>query len=207
MAKTRSIEFEFKGTPITFNMIKVDRNKLYGYKVLDVLDENDEPCELTTLADDGKTLIGKGGTGIGYLDADGNWSDKSQLNPVDLQGKPIQPVLSSFSAPIELATEISIEDYLDHNIRLIYQLEIDQTSHPLIDKLKSGAIFLFDYSFRGGLEADAGIMLINDEDEIFFLVGDKTSVSFKGLQQSAPVATEEAVATNDDAGLMDFGMI
>lgn len=207
MAKTRSIEFEFKGTPITFNMIKVDRNKLYGYKVLDVLDENDEPCELTTLADDGKTLIGKGGTGIGYLDADGNWSDKSQLNPVDLQGKPIQPVLSSFSAPIELATEISIEDYLDHNIRLIYQLEIDQTSHPLIDKLKSGAIFLFDYSFRGGLEADAGIMLINDEDEIFFLVGDKTSVSFKGLQQSAPVATEEADATNDDAGLMDFGMI
>ena len=207
MARTRSIEFEFAGTPITFNMIKVDRNKLYGYKILDVLDENDDPCELTTLADDGKTLIGKGGTGIGYLDADGNWSDKSQLKPVDLEGKPIEPVLSSFSAPIELATEISIEDYLDHNIRLIYQLEIDETSHPLIDKLKSGSIFLFDYSFRGGLEADAGIMLINDEDEIFFLVGDKTSVSFKGLQQSAPVATEEDEATGDDAGLMDFGMI
>jgi len=122
MAKTRSIEFEFAGTPITFN----------------VLDENDEPCELTTLADDGKTLIGKGGTGIGYLDADGNWSDKSQLNPVNLEGKPIEPVLSSFSAPIQLAQEISIEDYLDHNIRLIYQLEVDQASHPLIDKLKSG---------------------------------------------------------------------
>ena len=207
MAKTRSIEFEFAGSPVKFNMIKVDRNKLYGYKIVEVLDENDEECELTTLADDGKTLIGKGGTGIGYLDADGNWSDKSQLNPVDLEGKPIEPVLSSFSAPIQLAEEISIEDYLDHNIRLIYQLEIDEATHPLIDKLKSGAIFLFDYSFRGGLEADAGIMLINDDEEIFFLVGDKTNVSFKGLQQSAPVATDEGETTDDEAGLMDFGMI
>ena len=207
MAKTRSIEFEFAGSPVTFNMIKVDRNKLYGYKIVEVLDENDEECELTTLADDGKTLIGKGGTGIGYLDADGNWSDKSQLKPVDLEGKPIEPVLSSFSAPIQLAEEISIEDYLDHNIRLIYQLEIDEATHPLIDKLKSGSIFLFDYSFRGGLEADAGIMLINDDEEIFFLVGDKTNVSFKGLQQSAPVATDEGETTDDEAGLMDFGMI
>ena len=207
MAKTRSIEFEFAGTPVTFNMIKVDRNKLYGYKVLDVLDEQGEPCELTTLADDGKTLIGKGGTGIGYLDADGNWSDKSQLKPVDLQGKPIEPVPSSFSAPIPLLKEISIEQYLDHNIRLVYQLELSQENQALIDKLKSGTIFLFDYSFRGGLEADAGIMLINDDEEIFFLVGDNTSVSFTGLQQSAPVATDQGESEDDQAGLMDFGMI
>jgi len=207
MAKTRLIEFEFAGATVTFNMTKVDRNKLYGYKVLDVLDEQGEPCELTTLADDGKTLIGKGGTGIGYLDADGNWSDKSQLKPVDLQGKPIEPVASSFSAPIPLVQEISIEDYLDHNIRLVYQLDLDQDNQPLIDKLKSGTIFLFDYSFRGGLEADAGIMLINDDEEVFFLVGDKASVSFTGLQQSAPVSTDESAVEDDQSGLMDFGMI
>ena len=208
MAKrTRTIEFEFAGSPVAFNMIKVDRNKLYGYKVLDVLDENDDPCELTTLADDGKTLIGKGGTGIGYLDADGNWSDKSALSPVNLEGKPIEPVVSSFLAPIPLGQEISIEDYLDHNIRLIYQLAPAETSQPLIDKLNDGTIFLFDYSFRGGLEADAGIMLMNDDNEIFFLVGDRTSVSFKGLQQSAPVATDENEAEDGESSLMDFGMI
>ena len=223
MAKTRSIEFEFAGAPIQFNMIKVDRNKLYGYKVLEVLDDQGDPCELTTLADDGKTLIGKGGTGIGYLDADGNWSDKSELSPVDLEGKTITPVASSFSAPIPLAKQISIEEYLDHNIRLIYQLQFDQNENEdqdeknaqpgppqaqsLIDQLKSGAIFLFDYSFRGGLEADAGIMLINDDDEIFFLVGDKTSVTYKGLQQSAPVAADETESMDDEGELMDFEMI
>ena len=204
-------------------MIKVDRNKLYGYKVLEVLDDQGDACELTTLADDGKTLIGKGGTGIGYLDADGNWSDKSELSPVDLEGKAITPVPSSFSAPIPLAKEISIEEYLDHNIRLIYQLQFNedqedgqaaqpqeaqpQEAQPLVDKLKSGSIFLFDYSFRGGLEADAGIMLVNDDDEIFFLVGDQTGVTYKGLQQSAPVAAEETDSSEEDGGLMDFGMI
>ena len=216
--KTRSIEFEFAGANLEFNMIKVDRNKLYGYKVLEVLDDQGDACELTTLADDGKTLIGKGGTGIGYLDADGNWSDKSELSPVDLEGKAITPVPSSFSAPIPLAKEISIEEYLDHNIRLIYQLQFNedqedgqaaqpQEPQPLVDKLKSGSIFLFDYSFRGGLEADAGIMLVNDDDEIFFLVGDQTSVTYKGLQQSAPVAAEETDSSEEDGGLMDFGMI
>lgn len=208
--KKRSIEFEFGGQPVEFEMNKVDRSRLYGYKELEVLDESGEKCELTTLADDGKTLIGKGGTGIGYLTADGDWCDKSELKPVDLEGKTITPVKSSFSAPIPLTKEISIDNYLDHNIRLIYQLDL-QTENPLlVEKLKSGAIFKFPYSFRGGLEADAGIMLMNGEEEIFFLVGDETSVAFKGLQQAAPVTATDGTDSDDEddgGGLMDFGMI
>ena len=210
MAKKRSIEFEFAGQLLEFEMNKVDRTRLYGYKELEVLDESGEKCELTTLADDGKTLIGKGGTGIGYLTADGNWCDKTELKPVDLEGKTITPVKSSFSAPIPLTQEISIDDYLDHNIRLIYQLDLTTENSALVAKLKEGAIFKFPYSFRGGLEADAGIMLMNDEEEIFFLVGDATSVAYKGLQQASPVAAvddTEQDADEDAGGLMDFGMI
>ena len=59
-------------------MTKVDRAKLYGYKELLVLDENGETCEMATLAEDGHTVVGKGGTGMGYLSADGQWCDKSQ---------------------------------------------------------------------------------------------------------------------------------
>lgn len=204
--KKRSIEFEFGGAPLEFEMNKVDRTRLYGFKELVVLDEAGEACELNTLADDGKTLIGKGGTGIGHLTADGEWVDKSDLKPVDLEGKTITPVKSSFSAPIQLNQEITLDQYLDHNIRLIYQLDLKTENSELVNNLKSGSIFKFDYSFRGGLEADAGLMLMNDDEEIFFLVGDETSIAFKGLQQAAPVA----VADEEDAesgGLMDFGMI
>lgn len=203
----RTLSFSLAGNPIDFAMHKVDRSRLYGFKELLVLDEAGDPCELNTLAEDGKTLIGKGGTGIGYLDADRNWVEKADLTAVDLEGNEINPVPSSFSAPIELGEKATTEDFLNHNIRLIYRLESESLDEDLAKELSEGAIFKFDYSFRGGLEADAGFLLHNDAGEIFFLVGDPSSVEYVGLQQAAPTASG---ATGDDASaddLMDFGMI
>ena len=203
----RTLSFSLGGNQIDFEMHKVDRSRLYGFKELLVLDEDGEACELNTLAEDGKTLIGKGGTGIGYVDADGNWIEKSDLTAVDLEGNQIVPVPSSFSAPVELDTKADAEDLLNHNIRLIYRLASEDLDAKLATELAEGAIFKFPYSFRGGLEADAGFLLHNESGEIFFLVGDPSSVEYVGLQQAAPTATE---ATGDDAStddLMDFGMI
>jgi len=202
----RTLSFTLNENQIDFEMHKVDRSRLYGFKELLVLDEQGDPCELTTLAEDGKTLIGKGGTGIGYLDADDNWIEKSDLTAVDLEGKNIEPVPSSFSAPITLSTKADVDDLLNHNIRLIYRLESEALDEKLASDLAAGSIFKFDYSFRGGLEADVGFLLHNDAGEIFFLVGDATRVEFVGLQQAAPTA--EAVAEESSADdLMDFGMI
>ncbi len=195
------------GKLLAFQMEKVDRSKLYGFKEVLVRDENESECELATLAEDGKTLIGRGGTGIGQLTADGKWTDKAQLTPVDLEGNEIQPVPSSFAAPIELQQETSIDDYLSHNIRLIYRLSIDSSSateEELVGQLRDGAILKFSYSYRGGLEADAGFLMLNQDGELFFLVGNSTLVDFVGLQQVAA-----AVETTDDEGadMMDFTMM
>ncbi len=48
----KPIKFEYGGEMTDFEMIKVDRSRLYGFKELETLDENGEQCELTTLADD-----------------------------------------------------------------------------------------------------------------------------------------------------------
>ncbi|MEM7456747.1 MAG: hypothetical protein AAF456_20555 [Planctomycetota bacterium] len=201
----KKIQFEFDGSRIEFEMNKIDRSKLYGSKSVEVLDDRDRNCEMATLAEDGKTLIGIGGTGIGYLTADGNWSDKSDLTAVDMEGNPITPVPSSFAAPILLEQEATMEDYLDHNMRLFYKLDHhDVIPDELSKRLSDGAIFLFDYSYRGGLQADTGFLLKNDDNEIFFLVGDKTGVDFIGLQQTASVGDEESP---DASELMSFDMI
>jgi len=50
---------------------------------------------MVTLASDGHSLIGKGGTGLGQIDADGNWIEKKQMTPVDVEGQEITPVKSS----------------------------------------------------------------------------------------------------------------
>ncbi len=203
----KSLVFEFNGERIEFEMRKVDRSKLYGFKTLEVLDENEQPCELATLSDDGKTLIGKGGTGIGYLTADGNWSDKTDLKPVNIEGEEIIPVPSSFAAPIELVQTVDIEVYLNHNIRLIYLLEPESVNQELHQQLMDGSIFKFPYSYRGGLEPDAGFLIMNEQNQVFFLIGDETSIEYVGLQQaSTPVQddTDESGGTDD---LMNFGMI
>ena len=203
----KPIRFLHAGKQLAFQMQKVDRSKLYGYKEILVTDEQEEVCELATLADDGKTLVGKGGTGIGQLTADGKWTDKTKLKPVDLEGNEIKPVPSSFAAPIDLKEETTIDDYLDHNIRLIYRLTIDsdsETEEKLHRKLKDGAILKFPYSYRGGLEADVGFMLMNHQNEIFFVVGGPTVVDFVGLQQVAPAVSSDEP---DEGDLMDFSMM
>lgn len=212
----KALIFEFGGNEVSLSMKKVDRAKLYGYKDVEVLDEDDGVCELATLAEDGRTVVGKGGTAMSYLDVDGNWCERTEIKPINLEGEEITPVGSSFSAPIELAEKVSIEDYLQHNIRLIYQMDVVETEEEtesssaafqqLLTELKQGAIFKFKYSYRGGLEPDVGFLLTNHADDIFFLVGNKSTVDFVGLQQAA-VVSSEAEDEDDGTDLMDFDMI
>lgn len=201
----KPLVFEFGGQEIAFSMSKVDRSKLYGFKELDVLDDDGSKCELATLAGDGHTVVGKGGTGIGYLSVDGAWCEKSTLRPVDVEGNDIQPVRSSFGAPVPLIEKVTPNDYLNYDVRSIYVMETEDESGDLVDELKQGAIFRFDYSFRGGLEADAGFLLMGADGNVFFAVGNPTNLEYVGLQEAAGVVEEDEV--DDEGDLMDFGMI
>ena len=87
-------------------------------------------------------------------------------------------------------------------------LSTDKPTGQLYKNLQEGAIYRFDYSYRGGLFPDHGFMLMNEANKIFFLVGDSTQVEYIGLQQTAAVVADEGEddeASTDD--LMDFGMI
>ncbi len=201
----KPIVFRFGDRDLPFALAKVDRSKLYGYKEVEVLAEDGQRCELATLADDGCTVVGRGGTGIGQLSADGLWCDKQGLKPVDPDGKEIKPVASSFSAPIRLFDTASADAYLNHNIRLVYHLTSEDDVGDLRAELKKGTLFSFPYSYRGGLAADAGFLLMGEEDKIFLVVGSPTKLEFIGLQQLA-VADEEEPDEEDEES-MDFDMI
>jgi len=200
----KPLVFKFADSELAFSLSKVDRSRLYGYKELEVLDEKGGRCELATLASDGQTIIGKGGTGLCTLSADGHWTEKSQLKPVDLDGKEIQPVSSSYSAPIPLAETATVDEYLQHNIRLVYQLMSEGDVASLRQPLAEGKIFKFPYSYRGGLEADAGFLLQGEDGNIFFVVGNPTKVEFVGLAQVSGVEEETEA---EEADMMDFDMI
>lgn len=105
----KPLVFQFGGKEVSFQMNKVDRSKLYGFKELEVLDEKKRPCELATLSGDGQTVVGRGGTGLAYNSSDGLWCNKGELTPVDIEGNEIEPVKSSFNAPNPLGEEVSID--------------------------------------------------------------------------------------------------
>ena len=153
----------------------------------------------------GRTIVGRGGTGIGYVSADGQWCDKTALKPVDVEGQEIEPVASSYSAPIKLFETATCDEYLSHNIRLVYQLQTDDDTSDLMRELQRGTIFTFPYSYRGGLEADAAFLLLGDDGNMFLAVGNPTKVEFIGLQQTAAIVEEDG--DTEETDLMDFDMI
>jgi hypothetical protein len=200
--------FQWRDRQISFNMAKVDRARLYGFKETEVLDNKGERCILATLAQDGQTIVGRGGAAFGNLTVDGTWIEKGELRPVDPTGQTLQPVPSSFASPIPLSEVATAEDYLDCAVRAVYLMETTDEIGPLADELKQGTIYRFPYSFRGGLEPDLGFLLANSEGKVFCAIGKAAKVEFLGLAQAAAaVEDEEMSGDEEEADAMDFSMM
>lgn len=197
----------FGGAELPFDMDRVDRARLYGRVDVEALDDQGRRCELATLADDGRTLIGRGGTSLGIVDAEGAWLEKSQLSPVDAEGKPIVPVPSTFSAPVPLERKATLDEFLSHNIRSVYILRTTADAAAIVRELQAGTIYTFAYSFRGGLEADAGFLLGTKDGTIFFAVGHPTRLRFVGLEQAAALTEEAGPEDEAEEESLDFGMM
>jgi hypothetical protein len=133
------------------------------------------------------------------------WREKGDLKPVDLRGNVLSPVKSSFDAPIVLEQQASIDDYLAHNIHLVYRLSSEGDASPLLDELRSGTIYSFPFSYRGGLEAYTGFLLLGSDGNLFLAVGSAPSFEFVGLKQPAAIAEDEASGEEEDG--LDFGMM
>ena len=204
----KPLVFQWRDRQISFNMAKVDRARLYGFKETEVLDDRGQKCELATLAQDGQTIVGRGGAAFGNLTVDGTWIEKGQLRPVDPAGQTLQPVPSSFAAPVPLTETATADEYLDCAVRSIYLMESADDIGPLCEELKAGTIYRFPYSFRGGLEPDLGFLLANGEGAVFCAIGKPSKVEFLALAQAAPaVEDEELSGDEEEADAMDFSMM
>src|SRR5450755_1785160 len=126
----------FGGIEVPFALSKVERSDLYGFVEVETLDEQDRKCFLATLADDGRSIVPSGGTALVTLSPEGNWVEKKTLTPTDNQGNHITPCASSYAAPCPLEKTCSIDEYLSHNIRSVYQVSCEMDFTPLMTELK-----------------------------------------------------------------------
>lgn len=202
----RALEFVFKGSSFKGTIDKVDRSALYGSVEVETRDRNGSRCQVATLANDGRTLIQSGGTALAYFSPKGEWLERSALSAVDARGARVNSVPSSFDIPIELEMRASVERFLDHSIRLTYAVDtLDSVPTGLATELDAGAIFKFDFSYRGGANADPAFLLKGTDGTLWMLVGTENSFNFVGFTQVAGLASaDEAEADSDD---LDFEMM
>ncbi len=196
----------FGGVELPFTLCKVERSDLYGFVEIETVDEKGRKCTLATLADDGRSVIPSGGTAIITLSPEGNWVEKKSLCPTDHQGAKISPVASSYAAPVPLEKTSTIDEYLSHDIRAVYQVSCDGAFDSLMGELKKGTIFQFPYSFRGGLEPDAGFLLLSADGTPFLAIGCPTKLEFVGFEQSAAINGDEDEGADAEESV-DFSMM
>ncbi len=203
----RELEFEFGESHFSCELNKVDRTKLYGSVDIETIDAEGNRCSLATLANDGKTLIPNGGTASGYLNPDGEWIERGDLVPMNLDGEELPTLPSSFDAPIELHHKADLSTFLDHSIRLSYSLECEDGFDPkLLEQLQAGTIFQFEFLYRAGVSPDPAFIIADRDDNIWMLVGTAAQIDFTGLEQAA-VSTANADADDDDEEGFDFDML
>jgi hypothetical protein len=202
----RTLEFRFDGLPFRCGLQKVDRSALYGSVEVETRDAGGLRCEIATLAQDRRTLVPSGGTALGYMSEKGGWVERSALVAVNERGDRINTVGSSFDAPIELEVKTSPERFLDHSIKSSYLLDAaDGVPGALQAALDAGAIFKFDFSYRGGANADPAFLIKGAEDALWMLVGESNNVNFVGLPQASGLdAADSTEPAGDD---LDFDMM
>lgn len=187
--------------------LKLDRKKLYGWVEKVVLDADDNECNTLSLFSDKAMLIPKGGISQGAITESGNWIDKSDMMYINNDGTPAELVPSSFDSEIELNNSISIESFLEHNITAIYSLQGEENHPDFVKAITDNQeIFTFVFNFRSSYEGDPAFVIEND-GEVFVLVGKKIEFEFIGLDQSGILDEDDDDVTDEEENEFDFSMM
>ena len=203
----RALILSLDGHEFPVNLVKIDRDRLYGSVEIEAFDEKKKPATIKVLAPDGKTLIDKGGTALATVSEDGSSVDRSQLSAVDANGEPVETVPSSFNQP-NVLTQAKPDDYLSQIVKSVYALEPadGQPLDFLQDHLAAGQMYNFPFSYRGGLEHDSAFVVGGGRGgDPIMVVGKPAALQFVKLNQAAVLDSVEEKEISADE--LDFELL
>lgn len=187
-----------------FDVVKLDRSKLYGWKEVKAFDPEGNECIRTDLDETGTFFIPKGGKAMALVDSAGNWINRSELKAVLPDGTEAQLFESSYSAPIELGKSVSREEFLNCSIDYVYMLNSEETPDDLVSTIAANdGIYTFEYRYRADYTGSAAFIL-ESKGNLFLLTGKMMNFEFIGLEEAQEVDTESEDLSDDDD--LDFDM-
>jgi hypothetical protein len=198
----REPKFIFQDKAYTAALVKVDRDKVYGWTEVKYQDSSGKPCTFANMLDDGRTMIGTGGLAYKTIDTQGNEVDKATLIAKHIDGSIATIFPSVFDTDNVLTTDKTLDDYLFMDVKSVYQLTISDGEAELIRLLQEHKVLYFPFNYRAGYEADDGF-LIHQGEVIFAVVGRIASFEYASLD--VPVTlTDDGEEGGDD---FDFNML
>ena len=201
MARMASLKLNDK--IFSAGLIKLDRKKIYGWSKIDIFDDSDQGCTLASIAD-GQYVLPSGSITLAGFNPKGEYIAKSSLIGVDEEGKKVEKVPSVFDEPASL-TKADLDEFLSLNVKSVYQLGMEEGKEELLGLLEGGDIYHFLFNYRADYEGDPAFVLEND-GEVFVLVGKKIEFEFIGLD-GAGALDEEEPETEEVEDEFDFAMM
>lgn len=204
----RKLKFILPGKKsLEASITKVNREKIYGSVEIKAYDEDGNECELLSLAGDGKTIFGRGSVANVVVDPEGNVVDKSKLTAVTIDGDPVEPHKSSFTDDIVVKEKATVEEFLSHIVKSVYELNIEdpEEEKTLVKLLKDGSIFRFDFSYRDGIVKDVAFLISNADNVPFMILANPANINFVSFKDASALDADAVEADEED--LLDFDVL
>ena len=185
----------------TFEISKIDRKKLYGFKKRLFLDDKGEECSKANLEEETGIVFVNSDISSCYLDHKGNYIEKSDLEAINENDKKVKKEDSTIGREVNL-NSITTEDALNLKVNSVYHLEPKEFDKNLKSKLDKGEVFSFPFNYYADFKLEDGIIL-KSEKEYFALIGRKTSCHWVGENSDDLPEDVEEFEDND----LDFEMM
>jgi hypothetical protein len=201
----KQIKFVFNDSSWAAGLVKLDRDKVYGYVEEVITDANQEPCAVASLLDDGHSLVLTGSMALKTVDDKFNEVDKKSLKAFKLDGTPAELVPSSYDADV-LLMEGTLDDLFNLETNTVYQLAFDDEAQEKgLAEFLAGKVMRFVFNYRADYEG-ADAVLIAAQGKAFALTG--RMLEFPYLENKMVIIQENPTGSDDNTEeTIDFGML
>ena len=183
-----------------FQIKKIERKKLYGYRKRLAIDENDEECKRASLTEDGQILIKSGMTSQGWFIDGGKQIESNEIGAIDENNNELSSIPSTLGINQNLEGPSNPTELLDLSVTTVYSIFPDEISKDLENSLDKGEIWKCNFNFRADYRME-NCYILKNENGYFAIVGIPNEV--KMLSPNAAPPEDEDVDEDEE---LDFEM-
>ncbi len=199
----RALTFVDGSKEIEVAIQKVDRKKVYGWVERKAVDRDGNECFLGSVSADGLHIFNRESFEMGNVDPQQRWVEKSELQAVDSEGNALEKAESSFKQKLSLEKTVSIDFYLDHIAKSVYEIA---GPGELLEKVKTTEeVFNFLFNYTASYEPSPAFLIEND-DTLFMVVGEPAGFQFISKPEVENAVLFDDEEENADAEDIDFSM-